>query len=823
MEEKIKEILKDINGLTEEEVLLSKSKNGSNEIENTKNKSLILEVIEIFKEPMFLLLIIAASVYFIVGEYSDGVIMLICVVVICLIEFLQKLKTDKALEELKKLSALNVRVIRNGTESIIDSGKIVVGDIIILLEGDRVPADGKLLYAESLGVNESLLTGEAEVVYKSIDEDNKNRYKLNMCYSGTDITSGAGIIEVSAVGRQTELGLIGESLKEIENNRTPLEMQVSKLVIICTIMCAIVFVLMIIINYLTNMDLPFKERIVTSLLSGITIAMSTIPEEIPVVLTVFLSLGAFELAKENTLTRNIRAIETLGAINVLCTDKTGTLTENKMTVQDIYSYSKSFRESAYYACGNMVYDPMEIAIKKYFKKGIEIKTNYKITKEYAFDFKTKMTGEVWNNKVLYVKGAYESVLPLCNLSKEEIKELEEKILTFSSDGYRVIAVGKNNKMTEMPEELGDVRLEFEGLIALFDPLRSGVKNSLEECTNAGIRVIMITGDNGETAKGIAKKINFPNANEVITGIELENMTDKELLEKVKEVNIFARVYPNHKMRIVNALQKDNKIVAMTGDGVNDAPALKKADIGIAMGKRGTNVAKESADIILLDDNFNTIVKAIKNGRTIYSNIKKAISYIVVIHVPIALLSLSILLLNLPVFLMPIHVLLLELLIDPTSSIAFQRIKPKSMVMRENPRDIKEPILNKKNAIRCILQGFWIFIVVLLSYMYLLNNNYSLNYAITVSYSILVLAIMLIAYQLKSSKSTLYNFKESLSDKVTLAINIMIILGLILFIYVPVFNKIVNTVSIKLESWIFIIVLALIAVIPFDILKLRKRN
>ena len=333
---------------------------------------------------------------------------------------------------------------------------------------------------------------------------------------------------------------------------------------------------------------------------------------------------------------------------------------------------------------------------------------------------------------------------------------------------------------------------------------------------------MITGDNGETAKGIAKKINLENYEQVITGNELEKMSDEELIEAVKTVNIFARVYPNHKMRIVNALQKDNKVVAMTGDGVNDAPALKKSNVGIAMGERGTNVAKESADLILLDDNFNTIVKTIENGRNIYKNIKKAISYIIAIHIPIALLSLFVPMFKLPTLLLPIHVMLLELLIDPTSSIIFQRIKPSKDIMKEQPRNIKESIINLKLVLSSISKGFLIFIVVFITY-FLVSKMKDTSLAITIAYSTLVLSIMLITYQLKGDEFTLKAFVKSFKDKVSLLVNLGVILGLIILVYVPIFNKIANTMPLELKYWILIISLVLTAILPFDIFKFIKRR
>lgn len=820
MDNEEKDKLKEFKGLTNNEVVISREKNGTNIQKQRKKESLIKKILNIFKEPMFLLLIIAASVYFIVGEYGDGITMLIFVLAVCTIEFIQETKTDKALEELNKLSSLNVKVIRNGKKEIINSEEIVVGDIVILEEGDRVPADGKILYTQSLGINESSLTGESEIVYKNKEEDLKNHFKLNMCYSGTDVVNGLGIIEVTSVGKNTEFGLIGQSLNNIKKEKTPLEKQINKLVFICTIVSITVFILTIIINYINHSELTLTKRLVDSLLAGITIAMATIPEEIPVILTVFLAMGSWSLTKKNTLTKNMKAIETLGTVNVLCTDKTGTITENKMIVEDIYTNSETFIKTLYQSCPQVAYDPMEIALKKYCQEKEKTNTG-SITKEYPFKAETKMMGQIWNNKELCVKGAYENVLPLCNLDKENYKQVKSKINEYSKEGYRVLAIAKNDNLKNIPNSLTEAKLTFEGLVALYDPPRKGVKESLEECYSAGIRVIMITGDNGKTAASIAKKINLNNYDEVITGLELEAMSDDELFERVKTTNIFARVYPNHKMRIVNALQRNNLIVAMTGDGVNDAPALKKANIGIAMGQRGTNVAKESADIILLDDNFNTIVKAIGKGRSIYKNIQSAISYVIAIHIPLALLSLFVPIFKLPTLLLPIHVMLLELLIDPTSSIIFQRIKTTPSIMLEKPRNIDEPILNLKTTIRNILQGILIFIVTFITYLYLIKNNTNINLSITITYTILVLSIILIAYQLKSNNSTIKSFLEGLKDKISLMVNTTILLGLLLLIYIPFLNKTANTHPLELKHWIYIILLTLLAVLPFDIMKINK--
>lgn len=814
-------------GLNEQEVITSREKYGVNEIEKKKKESFLKKVLNVFTEPMFLLLIITASIYFILGEIGDGIIMLCFVLFISSIEFIQEQKTDKALEALNILSSLNVKVIRDGKITIIDSRDIVVGDTMILEEGDKIPADGTILECQGLGINESALTGESEVVYKKLKDDTNNHFKLNMCYAGCDVTNGSAIIKVTSVGVNTEYGKIGSALNSISKEKTPLEKQIKKLVVVCTAISLLFFVSVIIINFIYNKDLVLEERIIHSILSGITVAMATIPEEIPVVLTVFLAIGAFKLAKKNTLTRNMKAVETLGAVTVLCTDKTGTLTQNKMTVKETYSADKDFLKILSLACAKNPYDPMEVAIQNYcidnkIKKDIY---DNDLIHEYVFNNEDKMMGQIWkidNKNLLCVKGAYENVLPLCNIEEDEYKNLIERIDKYSNLGYRILAVAKRENVEDIKKCLKDNKLEFVGLIALVDPPRYGVKESIKSCYSAGIRVIMITGDNGKTAKGIAKQIGLKHNDNVITGIELENMSDEELRNRVSDTNIFARVYPNHKMRIVEALQKNNEVVAMTGDGVNDAPALKKAEIGIAMGKRGTNVAKEAADMILMDDNFNTIVDSIKNGRTIYSNIKKALSYILVIHIPIAFASFFVPLFNLPLLLLPIHIVLLELIIDPTSSIIFQRLKPDKNIMKEKPRKINDPIMSKNTVIKCILQGLFIFLAFFGSYYYLIKTGSEESFAVTFSFTTLVLSNIFVVYVLQSNECSIKNFITNLKDKTILLINTIIFIMLLIIIYVPFFNKIVGTTSLSIIELLLSVLLAIFATFIFDIFKIKKK-
>lgn len=812
-----------LSGLTDAEVVESRLAHGANVLQAESKRNIFQKILHVLAEPMFLLLLGAASIYFIVGEPTDGIIMLCCVAFVSGIEFFQEQKTDKALAALNTLSAINIRVIRNGKIIIVDSKDLVVGDLVMLSEGDKIPADGLILEMQGLGVNESALTGESAVVHKKLTDHSPDRFKLNMCYAGCDVTNGSAIIQLTAVGPQTEYGKIGSTLDSIEKVKTPLEKQISRLVLICTIISLTFCVIVTVVNFFYNANLPLGQRIVESVLSGITMAMATIPEEIPVVLTVFLAMGAWKLAQQHALTRNMKAVETLGAVTVLCTDKTGTLTQNKMTVQEVFTDSPDFAKVAALACPKTPYDPMEIAIQDYALQHGASSSLYQapLVHEYLFNNEDKMMGQVWDlagQQLLCVKGAYETVLPLCKLPKTQLAQIIAQAKTFSNLGYRVLALAEQAKVTHLHAELEDYQLNFVGLIALVDPPRVGVKNSVKSCHEAGVRIIMITGDNGETAEGIANQIGLRNCNEVITGVELEKMSDQELKKRVQTTNIFARVYPDHKMRIVKALQSNHEVVAMTGDGVNDAPALKKAEIGIAMGRRGTNVAKEAADLILMDDKFSTIVDAIANGRVIYSNIKKAISYILVVHIPIILISLFVPLAGLPLLLLPIHIVLLELIIDPTSSIVFQRLKADRNVMKQPPRPLKEQLLNLPTVLKCLLQGAVIFAVVFLSYLCLIRTGASQTYASTFAFTTLIFANIFVVYVLQSDNLAIKNFFQDFKDKIIVLINTIIIVVLLLLIYVPFLNRLIGTTPLAPLELLATIGLAILATFVFDLIK-----
>lgn len=825
----------DYKGLNNEEVKESIKKYGINDLGQSRKDGFFKKLLKTFKEPMFILLIASSFIYLLLGEISDSLIMLVFVFVIIGISFYQEYKTDKALDALKELTSPKSKVIRNNKLEEIKSSEVVVGDIMVLYEGDVINAEGDILECHGFGVNESTLTGESLVVWKKIklsSEEKSEYFKKNRCYAGTTVTGGFATVLVTNVGVNTEYGKIGSNLNKIVDVKTPLEKQMGKLIKVCASVSFIFLFLVTLVTFVKNStNAPnLFERITHSIMSGITIAMATIPEELPVVLTVFLTMGAYIISKQKSLVRKMNAVETLGAVSVLCVDKTGTLTENKMVVVDNYAHInfEDLLKVSYLASEPEAYDPTEKAIINFYKKEKntdKLKINIPVY-EYPFTSETKIMGHVFkeNKKYKsYIKGAYEKVLPLCDLTTEEMDLIKDKISELSKEGCRILAFayGETDKLNK---NLDTLKLNFVGLLAFADPPRYGIKEAVESCYEAGIKLVMITGDNGETAKIIAEKIGLINNGNVITGDELEKITDEELIELVRDTNIFARVHPNHKMRIVEAFQKNNMVVAMTGDGVNDATALKKAEIGIAMGQRGTEVAKQASKLILLDDNFKTIVTAVENGRRIYDNIQKAIKYILIIHIPIALIALLVPVFNLPILLLPIHVVILELIIDPTSSIIFERCKADKNIMKRKPRKINDSLVSRKYIFASIIQGLSIFIAFFGSYIYLLNNNYSKEIASTFALTVLILSNLFIVYINMSNTETAINcFIKSLKDKVITGINISILVMLSLIIYLPFVQKIVGTKTLNLYQTLTAIIISLVCTLWFDITKIIKNK
>ncbi|MEI7884909.1 MAG: cation-translocating P-type ATPase [Clostridia bacterium] len=830
----------EIKGITSAQALELQEKFGKNELTAEKKESFFHKILEVLSEPMFLLLIIAAVVYFILGEPRDGAIMLIFVIGIISIEVIQEWKTDKTLKALKDLSAPHITVMRDGTEKMINSVDLVPGDVMLIAEGVKIPADGVVIKCSDLCVDESSLTGEALGVWKvtvdNADATSTDYWRKDYCYAGTLVTQGSAAILVDKIGATTEYGKIGTDVALAPENPTPLQRQTGKLVKLCAGIAAVLFALVGGITYLNIPEHIFKDRIIESILSGVTLAMAMIPEEFPVILTVFLSMGAWRLAQKQSLVRKLPSVETLGAVSVLCVDKTGTITMNQMTVQNAWSINddaSKLTETMGLGCETDAYDPMEKAMLAYCEKnGLskEYLFSDELITEYPFTNETKMMGHVWQRQdkiIVAAKGSPEQILTLCKLSAAEKQLAEDKILEMSKLGLRVIAVAEmvvTNKAS-IPVTLLECDLQLQGLIGLADPPRESVKGDIENCTKAGVRVVMITGDNGITASSIAKQIGMPNSDKIITGDELNQMSDDELREKIRDVSIFSRVVPEHKMRIVKAFKENGEVVAMTGDGVNDAPALKYADIGVAMGKRGSEVSREAADIILLDDNFSTIVDTIKDGRRIYDNIRKAVGYVFTIHIPIAFASLLAPLLGINptgLMLLPLHVVLLELVIDPTCSIVLERQPAEKDIMERAPRDPNEKLLTMKTLSKSIVQGLVIFAASFGTYYTVLaNNTENASVARTMGLAVIFLSnVLLVQVNSSNYDFAFVSFFRLIKDKVMWAVSVGTFLGLLLMIYSPL-NTYLKLAPLTPQQFLFVSGISILAVMWYEAVKLVK--
>lgn len=714
-------------GLTAEEAARRQVRCGKNELRPQQKGGSLKKALHMVFEPMFLLLLAAAAIYFALGEPRDGAVMLVFVAGIIVIDVVQEWKTDRTLSALRDLSAPKARVVRDGREQLIASADLVPGDLILVREGDKIAADGAIVQCHDLCVDESTLTGESEGVWKTAEQDggaaDSGGWRRDFCYAGTLVTQGSAAVRVEHIGAQTEYGKIGLGIAAAPKEASPLQRQTGKLVKTCAVIAGVLFVLVGLVTWFNIAGASPADRLTESVLAGITLAMAMIPEEFPVILTVFLSMGAWRLARKRSLVRSLPGVETLGAVSVLCVDKTGTVTRNRMMVQRTYAAcgggERELCETMGRACESDAYDPMERAMLDYCAGlGIARETLFggRLAAEYAFTSELKMMGHVWQRGgvlELAAKGSPERLLPLCGLADGALAAVHAEAERMAEQGLRVIAVGAAQFADEgeIPPRLDECRLRFCGLVGLADPPREGVREDIEALQRAGVRVVMITGDNGVTAARIAEKVGIRSAGATVTGDELDAMSDEELRRAVGTAAVFSRVAPEHKMRIVKALQENGEIVAMTGDGVNDAPALKRADIGIAMGGRGSEVAREAADLILLDDQFSTIVQTVRDGRRIYGNIRRAVGYVFAIHIPIALSALLAPMLGIAsasIFLLPLHVVLLELMIDPTCSVVLERLPAEADSMERPPRSPKENLLTARTLGKSAAQGLAVF-------------------------------------------------------------------------------------------------------------------
>jgi len=754
-----------VQGLSEQEASTRLIQEGLNEIPSAKKRNILLIALNILREPMLLLLIASGGIYMLLGDVQEALMLLGFVFVIIGITLYQERKTERALEALRDLSSPRALVIRDGVSRRIAGREVVRGDIIVLSEGDRVPADGIILDCNNLRIEESLLTGESVPVHKIESHNNTKMGRPGgdnspFVYSGTLVVSGLGMAKVAAVGIHTEFGKIGKSLQAIETEETLLQKETRHIVRSLALVGLSLCVIMAIVYGLSRGDWT------GGFLASITLAMAILPEEFPVVLTVFLALGAWRISQSRVLTRRTPAIETLGSNTVLCVDKTGTLTLNQMSVDRIYVAGEflnidlkamkeppekfhQLMEFSILASQTNPFDPMEKALKNlgdhYQNMTEHLHNDWAFMREYPLSKTLMALSRVWKSPtsedyIIAAKGAPEAMIDLCHLSEVEALELSKRVEGMAGDGLRVIGVAKSQfRQVSLPGNQHDFKFDFLGLLGFADPIRPEVPAAIQECYKAGIRVVMITGDYPVTAQHIAQQVGLKPLNEVISGTELHDISDQELRERIRTVNIFARVVPEQKLRLVNAFKENGDIVSMTGDGVNDAPALKSANIGIAMGGRGTDVAREAAALVLLDDDFSSIVKAVRLGRRIFDNLRKAMAYILAVHVPIAGLSLLPVLFGWPLVLLPIHVVFLELIIDPACSIAFEAEPEEPDVMNRPPRNRKEPLFSRRTITLSLMQGVAVLLVTMAIYGVSLSQGRGELEARSLAFTTLVIA------------------------------------------------------------------------------------
>lgn len=847
--------IKTITGLSEQEATTRLAKEGYNELPSTGRRGIVKIALEIVREPMFLLLIAGGIIYLILGDIREALILLGSIFVIMGITFYQENRTERALEALRDLSSPRALVIRDGVQKRIAGREVARGDTLMLAEGDRVPADATLLWSLNLSVDESFLTGESVPVRKAPLDNSRETIAiarpggddLPFVYSGTMVVQGQGIAEVHATGLNTELGKIGKALQTVAPEETSLHRETGRLVRILAIM-GIVFCFVVVILYGLT-----RGNWLNGLLAGITLAMSLLPEEFPVVLTIFLALGAWRIAQNEVLTRHTPAVETLGSATVLCVDKTGTLTLNRMSVSRLFAAGEVFSipidpttgqlnhdhvlpetfhellEFSILASQQDPFDPMEKAMRQlgefYLAQTEHIHRDWGLIREYPLSSALLAISHVWKSPaseayVIAAKGAPEAIMDLCHLDEMQKEDLSRQIINMADDGLRVLGVARAYFMQAepLPVEQHDFTFKFVGLIGLADPVRPGVANSLKECYTAGIRVVMITGDYPGTARNIAQQIDLKSIDEYITGAELDSMGDTELQERIRTVNIFARVVPEQKLRLVNALKANGEVVAMTGDGVNDSPALKSSHIGIAMGGRGTDVARESAALVLLDDDFSSIVHAVKLGRRIYDNIRKAMIYILAIHVPIAGISLVPLLLGQPLILFPVQIVFLELIIDPASSIAFEAEPGNPHLMERPPRDPREPMFGKPTIVKGLLQGASVLLSVLVIYFFSSFQGLDESVVRAMTFTTLVLGNLGLIYVNRSQSRLIINTIRERNVALWL-ITFGVITGLCLVLYIPLLRNLFSFGSPDPFELLLCFVAALVSILWFEIFKL----
>ncbi|MDD4857621.1 MAG: cation-translocating P-type ATPase [Candidatus Krumholzibacteria bacterium] len=833
-------------GLPGAEAARRLAKEGFNELPSASRRTIFSIAFAVIREPMFLLLVACGAIYFVLGQAREGFMLLSFVFVVMAITFYQERKTERAIEALKNMSSPRALVIRDGVERRIAGREVVRGDIIVLAEGDRVPADGVLLWHGNLSTDESMLTGESLAVSKCswdgvAEMGRPGGDGLPFVYSGTMVVRGQGIAEVKAIGIHTEMGKIGRALEGVKSEDTLLQRETRRIVrnfaITGLILCALV-----VVTYGMT-----RGNWLQGFLAGVTLAMAILPEEFPVVLTIFLALGAWHLSQKRVLTRHMPVIETLGSATVLCVDKTGTLTMNQMSVSELFARGESY--DVHYRQGGALpetfheivefsilasqrdpFDPMEKAFKQfgdyYLAHTEHLHDDWALVHEYSISEKLLSISRVWKSPpgdefVIAAKGAPEVIADLCHFDEPETRELTARVAHMADKGLRVLGVAKAYfRQEELPDAQHDFPFEFLGLVGLADPVRPEIADSIQECHDAGVRVVMVTGDYSGTARNIAHQAGLASADGVITGAELESMDRNDLERHVMNTNIFARVMPEQKLTLVNALKANGEIVVMTGDGVNDAPALRAAHIGIAMGARGTDVAREASSLVLLDDDFSSIVKAVRMGRKIFDNLRKAMAYILAVHVPIAGLSLVPVLFGWPLVLLPVHVVFMELIIDPACSIVFEAEAEEKDIMRRPPRNAEAPLFGRRTVLLSLLQGLSVLAIVLAVFAIARSIGHDENQARALTFTTLVIANLGLIFTNRSWSRTIVDTLRSPNTALWWSTGgALAFLGCVL--YVPFLKSLFRFATLHVNDLLICFAAGLVSIAWFEALKMIK--
>lgn len=817
-------------GLTAADVSASRRANGSNKIDSYSERSFRHILAEIVSDPMLILLAAAALIYFISGEIADALFMSAAILFISAISVYQSNRSQNALRALKELTQPTALVIRDNRSVYIPTDEVVVGDYVIISEGERVPADGIIKQLNDFSVNEAILTGEAFSVTKDAHSD-----KHNQIFKGTLVETGQCVFEVTAVGNKTKFGELGKSVQDIRRNKSPLQQQVKSFVKWMSLAGLVVFLIIWGINYFQS------KSILQSLLKGLTIAMSVLPEEIPVAFISFMALGAWRLMKKGIIVKEASVVESLGAATIICLDKTGTITENRMEIYQIYDFKRDaivpksdlrsvstceLISTAMWASETMPFDNMEKAIVKAYQEcvSIDMRPFFRKIYEYPLDGTPPMMTHIFENdkneRIIAMKGAPEAILKASLLDENEQTKINSYLSVFAEEGLRVLGVGNASfEGINFPRTQQEFKINFLGLIGFYDPPKKTIKDTFKQLYIAGIRLKIITGDNPVTTAAIARQSGFKGYEKSLTSTELLKMDKADFDKAVMDNDLFTRMFPEVKLKVIQSLKRQNQIVGMTGDGVNDGPALKAADIGIAMGKRGSEIAREASALILTDDDFGKITDGVAMGRKIYANLKKAIQYIISIHIPIILIVALPLVLGwtYPTIFTPLHVIFLELIMGPTCSLVYENEPPEKNNMTQKPRVITATFFNMKELTLSIIQGLAITVGIIATYYFSVKSGYNESLTRSMVFTTLIIANIFLTLVNRSFYYTVFTTIKYKNTLLWIVVLVSLIL-LTMVLYLPPFAIFFKVTPLSPAQIGFALIAAFISVIWFEFQK-----